>query len=634
MTVVDPIMFTLISFWKEEVVSRLCVIKNATIVHLVVSEVNLSTAYEMSTPSVRRRQTDADRHVNRLRNSMPDRFNTLVKMHLSFLLDLDGSKLEEIIAEQQSEPLQTQKRKSSTPFSKRKSKHSSSGASNMLFGSPLTDENVARIYQLIEFLGRPENLKTEGLFRKTGNFARQRLLKEWLNESVDLCLDSGTFTAHDCATVMKNYLGELPEPLLTERHYHAHLQVGDMATSAVLEKEKLRARAKQLKTQQLLFLLLPRTNVLLLECLIDLLHKVANIPDNMMTATALGTMFAPHLICPRKLPAEELKSVSPLITKAVSFMIENGSQIFKVPKELAADIANYWREMETPNKCTRPHSQPESTSSSNLYNAKKYSSSQVINTVVSFTQRKPSSESESSNETQVALAKLYAHVQMMPESAKKKKLLKQFNRASNPSSGGKHSRSRTLGEQIKKHFSGLHRSHKRRNSNDQSQCTADLPWGITKTIDIDENENLHDDVFTCVTPQRSISMKKPSSPAVHIVDLGRTPMTPQARKRHGSDSSNGSIPEKRPTPERLPCSENEIRYMANPPLDHRPYPYSPQPSHHGKPVAMVSPISHSPITNSVKKAHPKLQKEMKTPGSRKPMMILNSPNSISRESIL
>lgn len=69
------------------------------------------------------------------------------------------------------------------------------------------------------------DLKTEGLFRKTGNVARQRLLKEWLNEGVDLCLDQSSFTPHDCATVLKNYLSELPEPLLTERHYQAHLQV-------------------------------------------------------------------------------------------------------------------------------------------------------------------------------------------------------------------------------------------------------------------------------------------------------------------------------------------------------------------------------------------------------------------------
>ena len=71
------------------------------------------------------------------------------------------------------------------------------------------------------------------------------------------------------------------------------------------------------------------------------------------------------------MPAEELKAISPVITKAVSFMIESGSQIFRVPKELAADIANFWREMETPNKCTRPKSaDEEGPKTSALYSAK------------------------------------------------------------------------------------------------------------------------------------------------------------------------------------------------------------------------------------------------------------------------
>lgn len=69
------------------------------------------------------------------------------------------------------------------------------------------------------------DIKTEGLFRKTGNLARQRLLKEWLNTGSDLGLDQGTFSPHDCATVLKNFLGELPEPLLTEKYYNAYLQI-------------------------------------------------------------------------------------------------------------------------------------------------------------------------------------------------------------------------------------------------------------------------------------------------------------------------------------------------------------------------------------------------------------------------
>ena len=77
--------------------------------------------------------------------------------------------------------------------------------------------------------------------------------------------------------------------------------------------------------------------------------------------------------------------------------------------------------------------------------------------MLTFAERTTPQEFESSQDTQVALAQLYAHVQSMPESAKKKKLLKQFNRAGGltgvtPSSStrkGKHSRSRTFGESLK-----------------------------------------------------------------------------------------------------------------------------------------------------------------------------------------
>ena len=53
----------------------------------------------------------------------------------------------------------------------------------------------------------------------------------------------------------------------------------------------------------------------------------------------------------------------------------------------------------------------------------------AVNTTVTFVDRSLSQDAASQNTTQVALAQLYAHVSSMPESAKKKKLLKQFDKA-------------------------------------------------------------------------------------------------------------------------------------------------------------------------------------------------------------
>lgn len=66
----------------------------------------------------------------------------------------------------------------------------------------------------------------EGLFRVPGHSLRQAALREMLNTGAELDLEAGDFHPNDAATVLKAYLGELPEPLLTHRHYHAHLKIG------------------------------------------------------------------------------------------------------------------------------------------------------------------------------------------------------------------------------------------------------------------------------------------------------------------------------------------------------------------------------------------------------------------------
>lgn len=70
----------------------------------------------------------------------------------------------------------------------------------------------------------------EGLFRKTGQLARQRQLRERLHAGVPVSevvteLSSSSYSAHDGANLIKTLLGELPEPLLTEKHYNVQCQV-------------------------------------------------------------------------------------------------------------------------------------------------------------------------------------------------------------------------------------------------------------------------------------------------------------------------------------------------------------------------------------------------------------------------
>ena len=69
------------------------------------------------------------------------------------------------------------------------------------------------------------DLKQEGLFRKSGNLDRQRLLRDRLNGGEEVNQRGNEYTAHDCANILKAFLGEIPEPLMMEKHYTAHCQI-------------------------------------------------------------------------------------------------------------------------------------------------------------------------------------------------------------------------------------------------------------------------------------------------------------------------------------------------------------------------------------------------------------------------
>lgn len=69
------------------------------------------------------------------------------------------------------------------------------------------------------------DLRMEGLFRVPGNSLRQQTLKDALNSGSDIDLESGEFHSNDVASLLKMFLGELPEPLLTHKHFQAHLKI-------------------------------------------------------------------------------------------------------------------------------------------------------------------------------------------------------------------------------------------------------------------------------------------------------------------------------------------------------------------------------------------------------------------------
>lgn len=209
---------------------------------------------------------------------------------------------------------------------------------------------------------------------------------------------------------------------------------------------------------QLILLLLPQENKMLLKDLLDLLHLTASFEHkNKMSADSLATLFTPHLLCPRKLSPETLHTNSQILAGIISFMITNCAHLYEIPKKLAVDIKAYYSERER-RKVLSPATCINESVSDNM----------AANTVFSFVDHELTAKENQSNPTETALAQLYAYIQTLPESSKKKKLVKQFNKENGHGTPLQVLRSgvaknRTLGDSIKKHLlvKGLVKSAKK-----------------------------------------------------------------------------------------------------------------------------------------------------------------------------
>lgn len=186
-----------------------------------------------------------------------------------------------------------------------------------------TEARVGSLYQVVEFLGLGKNVVEEGIFRKAGTVRKQQELLERIERGEDLCLEEGQFSIHECASVLKTFLGNLTEPLATSACYKPHLLVANIPTHHF---------ERRLYCTQLLLELIPHQYYSLLKDLLFLLNGVAQREaENKMTASNLGMMFSTHILCPKSLSAEDLALKHPDVSRATTFMIENPTKLFRLP---------------------------------------------------------------------------------------------------------------------------------------------------------------------------------------------------------------------------------------------------------------------------------------------------------------
>uniref|UniRef100_A0A8D2IRN4 Myosin IXB n=1 Tax=Varanus komodoensis TaxID=61221 RepID=A0A8D2IRN4_VARKO len=144
-------------------------------------------------------------------------------------------------------------------------------------------------------------LYTEGIYRKSGSANRMKELKQLLQADPN-SVQLEKYPIHTITGIFKQWLRELPEPLMTFSQYHDFLRAVELPG----QQEQLAAIYSTLEQ-------LPQAHHDTLERLIFHLVKVALVEDvNRMSPNALAIVFAPCLLrCPdHSDPLTSMKDVS------------------------------------------------------------------------------------------------------------------------------------------------------------------------------------------------------------------------------------------------------------------------------------------------------------------------------------
>ncbi|XP_074848920.1 rho GTPase-activating protein 6 isoform X2 [Carettochelys insculpta] len=187
-------------------------------------------------------------------------------------------------------------------------------------------------------------LQTVGIFRVGSSKKRVRQLREEFDRGVDVVLEE-EHSIHDVAALLKEFLRDMPDPLLTKELYTAFIN------TLLLEPDE------QLSTLQLLIYLLPPCNCDTLHRLLQFLSTVAGhaedstdkdgqeVTGNKMTSLNLATIFGPNLLHKQKSTDKEFTvqssaraEESTAIIAVVQKMIENYETLFMVPPDLQNEV--------------------------------------------------------------------------------------------------------------------------------------------------------------------------------------------------------------------------------------------------------------------------------------------------------
>ncbi|KAI4897061.1 hypothetical protein NFI96_011409 [Prochilodus magdalenae] len=186
-------------------------------------------------------------------------------------------------------------------------------------------------------------LQTVGIFRVGSSKKRVRQLREDFDSGTDVLLDDD-HSVHDVAALLKEFLRDMPDPLLPRELY-----------CAFLHANYLRGADQLTYLQQLLYLL-PPCNCDSLFSLLSLLHTVQEhahdstgpdqqeIPGNKMTAANLAVIFGPNLLQKERGADKDLSPQamgiedSAAIISVTLLLIQHYQLLFTVSAELQQEV--------------------------------------------------------------------------------------------------------------------------------------------------------------------------------------------------------------------------------------------------------------------------------------------------------
>lgn len=166
-------------------------------------------------------------------------------------------------------------------------------------------------------------LNQEGIYRKSGVKSKveglcQRFEKD--PDSVDLTEENHNVISN----VLKLYLRQLPEPLLTFKSYQSFIRIAKDHMAGLFDLEETVNQLADVVSK------LPYSNFKTSAIIMHHLHRIAdNYSSNQMTASNLGIVFGPTLLR----PLEGASSLAYLVdmphqTRAVELLIANVKEIF------------------------------------------------------------------------------------------------------------------------------------------------------------------------------------------------------------------------------------------------------------------------------------------------------------------